>query len=289
MQVSWIDPDEVRALFAQIAGPERTGNPSAWEVHTLPVAPPASSEAVHLLGDTSNNESQTPEPELRDHPVGPGNAEVWRIREKLRALREKAQESGILARPAVPSPSPELAAPSPCAPAPAPVEAAPPAAAPAQDYEPLFASPAPVPASAPAEPAAEPPPAVPEMPSFTVPTAGLGERLNALARWVCERLDTPDVLIVDDYGDVLWGGSAQTPLVLSAIMAWQSAQHSTASATTSNTPSRIDKELSGGRTLTILASRTRYGVVNLAALRQGPMSQAEADAVQDALFRTVEG
>ena len=286
MQVSWIDPDEVRALFAQIAGPERTGNPSAWEVHTLPVAPPASSEAVHLLGDTSNNDSQTPEPELRDHPVGPGNAEVWRIREKLRALREKAQESGILARPAVPSPSPELAAPSPCAPAPAPVEAAPPAAAPAQDYEPLYASPAPVPASAPAEPAAEPPP---EMPSFTVPTAGLGERLNALARWVCERLDTPDVLIVDDYGDVLWGGSAQTPLVLSAIMAWQSAQHSTASATTSNTPSRIDKELSGGRTLTILASRTRYGVVNLAALRQGPMSQAEADAVQDALFRTVEG
>jgi len=286
MQVSWIDPDEVRALFAQIAGPERTGNPSAWEVHTLPVAPPASSEAVHLLGDTSNNDSQTPEPELRDHPVGPGNAEVWRIREKLRALREKAQESGILARPAVPSPSPELAAPSPCAPAPAPVEAAPPAAEPAQDYEPLFASPAPVPASAPAEPAAEPPP---EMPSFTVPTAGLGERLNALARWVCERLDTPDVLIVDDYGDVLWGGSAQTPLVLSAIMAWQSAQHSTASATTSNTPSRIDKELSGGRTLTILASRTRYGVVNLAALRQGPMSQAEADAVQDALFRTVEG
>lgn len=277
MQVSWIDPDEVRTLLAQIAVPERTVNPSAWEVHTLPVAPPASSEAVHLLGDTANNSSQTPEPELQDHPVGPGNAEVWRIREKLRALREKAQESGILARPAAPVPPPETEPAPEEAPVPEPAEAAP---ASTSDYEPLFASPA-------TEP--EAPAAAPEPISFCVPVAGLGDRLNALAQWVCERLGTPDVLIVDDYGDVLWGGSAQTPLVLSAIMAWQSAQHSTASATTSNTPSRIEKNLSGGRSLTILSSRTRYGVVNLAVIGNGPISEADAAAVQEAVFRTVEG
>jgi hypothetical protein len=112
--------------------------------------------------------------------------------------------------------------------------------------------------------------------------------LNALAQWVCERLGTPDVLIVDDYGDVLWGGSAQTPLVLSAIMAWQSAQHSAASSTTSNTPIRIDKKLSGGHSLTILSSRTRYGIVNLAVIGNGPISEADATAVQEAVFRTVE-
>lgn len=284
MQVSWIDPDEVRTLFTQIAGPERPINPSAWEVHTLPVAPPASSEAVRLLGDMSSNESQTPEPELRDSPVGPGNAEVWRIREKLRALREKAQESGILARPTAPMPATEMAAKSPQAsapPEPPAAQATPPVAPPtSSSYEPLFASPA-------AKP--EAPAAAPEPPTFTVPTAGLGDRLNALAQWVCERLHTTDVLIVDDYGDVLWGGSAQTPLVLSAIMAWQSAQHSTASATTSNTPSRIDKDLSGGHSLTILSSRTRYGVVNLAVIGAGPVSESDATAMQDAMFRTVEG
>lgn len=309
MQVSWIDPDEIRTLFAQIAVPERTVNPSAWEVHTLPVAPPASSEAVHLLGDAANNSSQTPEPELQDHPVGPGNAEVWRIREKLRALREKAQESGILPRAESSIEAPVVTAPAPVAEAQVPEETIPPADAvqslseepvvPTADYEPLFSP------TAVTAPVAEVPPLATETASsveepastspvenaapFIVPALGLGDRLAAFAEWTCERLGTRDILLVDDFGDVLWGGQAQTPLVLSAMMAWQSAQHSTAAVTTSNTPSRIDKELSGGRSLTILSTRTRYGVVNLAAIRPEPIAEAEAQALQDALSRAVEG
>jgi hypothetical protein len=54
-------------------------------------------------------------------------------------------------------------------------------------------------------------------------------------------------------------------------------------------PSRIDKELSGGRSLTILSTRTRYGVVNLAAIGPEPIAEAEALALQDALSRAVEG
>lgn len=99
MQVSWIDPDEVRSLLAQLdTPPPAAKHNSAWEVHTLPIAPPASTEAVHLLEESVNNDQRMPEPEFADRRPGPGNAELWRIREKLRALREKAQESGILPR-----------------------------------------------------------------------------------------------------------------------------------------------------------------------------------------------
>lgn len=307
MQVSWIDPDEVRALLAQLDAPRPAAkNNSAWEVHTLPVVPPASTEAVHLLGESSNNDQRTPEPEFEGARPGPGNAELWRIREKLRALREKAQESGILPRTEAEITSPVVTAPAPVAEAPVPSEPPPVEAvlslpvepvAPPADYEPLF-SPTAVAPVAEAPPTLEAPPPVEEPPPslpvdnavpFIVPALGLGERLAALAEWTCERLGTRDILLVDDFGDVLWGGQEQTPLVLSAMMAWQSAQHSTAAVTTSNTPSRIDKELSGGRSLTILSTRTRYGVVNLAAIRTEPIAEAEAQTLQDALSRAVEG
>ncbi len=293
MQVSWIDPDEVRSLLAQLdTPPPAAKHHSAWEVHTLPIAPPASTEAVHLLEESVNNDQRMPEPEFADRRPGPGNAELWRIREKLRALREKAQESGILPRlkAAISTPAvaaklvPEMEAP---VPAEAPLATLAEAVAPTADYEPLFSS------TGEAPPRAEPP-APTEQPvnhatPFVVPALGLGGRLATLAEWTCERLGNRDILLVDDFGDVLWGGQAQTPLVLSAMMAWQSSQHSTTAVTTSNMPSRIDKELSGGRSLTILSTRTRYGVVNLAAIGPEPIAEAEALALQDALSRAVEG
>lgn len=381
MQVSWIDPDEVSALLAQIEGPRKPSgpNPAAWEVHTLPVAPPVTTEAVNLLAadvpsakgtEPVQEAEHAPAPELGDNRAGPGNGELWRIRERLRALREKAEESGILPKneappPAVeespvvdeqpamaptmqPPPPPveeiapepaletateaeidvEASAPSPApepeepvaspiaevieAPAPPPpvLEPAAPPAPPA-DFEPLFASAIPdfAPAeesmveSAPVEmPAAtvtavseEAPvvaetPATPEPapPPFVVPALGLGERLAAFAEWACVRLDTRDILLVDDYGDVLWGGQAQSALVLSALMAWQSAQHSAAVPAT-DVPTRIDREMSGGRALTILSAHTRYGTVNCAAIRGEPVTEADAQALLDALGRAVEG
>jgi hypothetical protein len=293
MQVSWIDPDEVRSLLAQLdTPPPAAKHHSAWEVHTLPIAPPASTEAVHLLEESVNNDQRIPEPEFADRRPGPGNAELWRIREKLRALREKAQESGILPRLEAAMSAPAVAAePAPEREAPAPAEVPPAtlaeAIAPTADYEPLFSSAGEAPPTA--EPSAPTELPVNHATPFVVPALGLGERLAALAEWTCERLGTRDILLVDDFGDVLWGGQSQTPLVLSAMMAWQSSQHSTAAVTTSNMPSRIDKELSGGRSLTILSTRTRYGVVNLAAIGPEPIAEAEALALQDALSRAVEG
>jgi hypothetical protein len=117
---------------------------------------------------------------------------------------------------------------------------------------------------------------------------GLSERLNGVAAWVCARLGTHEVLLVDDYGDVLWGAQGQTALVLSAMMAWHSAQRASASATCID-PQRIDKPLGPDRALTVLPMRTRYGVVSMAVIQNRPVSEADAAAIRDALALAVEG
>lgn len=133
-----------------------------------------------------------------------------------------------------------------------------------------------------------PAPSSPAKPAFSVPMLGLSDRLNALALWTCERLGTQEVLLVDDYGDVLWGGHAQTPLVLSAMMAWHAGQRATAGLACTE-PQRIDKILSNGRALTVLPARTRYGTVSLAAIQSGPMTPEDERAIRDALVSAVEG
>ncbi len=346
MQVSWIDPDEVRELLRQIEGPRTGTNISAWEVHTLPAAPAAKQAEEPLLADARPPDFPLPEAPLNETRPGPANAELWRIRERLRALRDKAQTAGILTRSpsgdTSPSPqeggaetqapiAPAEAPPAPAAheaatevPAPAPMEAIGPVEAvlptqpqeealvpqespfnrsdPAPAYEPLFATPARVSDEPPTPPEAmpceeEPPNAtqVAEEPQagaagmpFVVSNLGLSERLNAVAGWASERLGTREILLVDDYGDVLWGAQGQTALVLSAMMAWHSTQRASASATCTDSQ-RIDKALGPGRSLTVLPVRTRYGVVSLAVIQSLPVGEDDAAAIRDALAQAVEG
>lgn len=125
-------------------------------------------------------------------------------------------------------------------------------------------------------------------PPFVPPALGLSDRLGALARWTCERLGTKELLLVDDYGDVLWGGHAQTPLVLSAMMAWHASQRGNAESAVSE-PQRIDKQLTNGRALTVLPARTRYGIVSLAAIQEHPMTAADEKTIREALILAVEG
>lgn len=217
------------------------------------------------------------------------------------------------------APAPEPVAEAPAQEAPSPPEPAPPAArlveiafSPAprlgEECEPLFSStlpeeapvpPAPEEIQTPAdalatllspEPIEASPPVSPSpsKPAFSVPMMGLSDRLNALALWTCERLGTQEVLLVDDYGDVLWGGHAQTPLVLSAMMAWHAGQRATAGHAC-NEPQRIDKILSNGRALTVLPARTRYGTVSLAAIQSTPMTPDDEHAIREALVSAVEG
>jgi len=163
-------------------------------------------------------------------------------------------------------------------------------------YEPLFsAAPPAAPAAPPVtfsavtpESPSPPPPVADDSPPFVVANLGLSDRLNAVAEWVCARLGTREVLLVDDYGDVLWGAQGQTALVLSAMMAWHSAQRASASATCID-PERIDKPLPPDRSLTVLPLRTRYGVVSLAVIQASPVGEADAAAIRRALTLAVEG
>ena len=324
MQVSWIDPDEVRDLLKQLEGPKAASTTSAWEVHTLPTAQVAHTDAEPLIGEHSH---PTPESTIAEEHAIPASAELWRIREKLRALRDKAHSAGILARnkpqnteqEPLPSAPAEPTVPEPIEPASSPpvvvqveepkpiepiieqplaIEVEPPPV-----VEPLFDSPTdvavpvvetPLPPETiepPIEEEPEAPMPAPPVTShipFIVPNQGLSERLNSVAEWVCARLATREVLLVDDYGDVLWGDHRQTALVLSAVMAWQSAQRASASATCID-PERIDKPLPPDRALTVLPLRTKYGMVSLAVILPQPVATADAADIREALAQAVEG
>ena len=124
--------------------------------------------------------------------------------------------------------------------------------------------------------------------AFVPPALGLSDRIGALANWAISRLGTEEVLLVDDYGDVLWGGNQHTALVLAAMMAWHSAQRANAESACSE-PERIDKEIGSGRHLTVIPVRTRYGNVSLAAICVTPINDDEARSVRAALRLAVEG
>ena len=134
----------------------------------------------------------------------------------------------------------------------------------------------------------DPPTSKLERPTFQPPDRGLADRLGALASWACVRLETNEVVLVDDFGDVLWGSPGHTALVLSGMMAWHSSQRSSATAAVGDSR-RIDKELQGGQHLTIIPARTRYGTVSLAAIRATRLDEEDVNALHRALIMAVEG
>jgi hypothetical protein len=232
--------------------------------------------------------------------------ELERIRTRLRQLRERAEQSGVLS-----SPAPEIPIPTERAPelkftaAPLPKVGPPPASL----AQPLAATPAPPPQRLPQLPTPEPeiriaPPTLAtkpptaelaplssklERPTFQAPDRGLSDRLGALASWACVRLDTQDIVLVDDFGDVLWGSPGHTALVLSGMMAWHSSQRSNPTAAVEQQPQSIDQELPGGKLLTIIPARTRYGTVSLAAIRESTVDAEDVEALHRALIMAVEG
>lgn len=156
MQVSWIEPDQLRDLVGQLQSPAAAGESIAWELHTLPEmatnAPPSLEVADHDLwvpdlspeveiGSDPTEEpveetmfpSAPPPPPTtgtEETAAPPGEPELDRIRQKLQAIRRRAIEAGLLAhiQPAGPSPeqAPEAAVTAHKVEAPAPQVPAPP-------------------------------------------------------------------------------------------------------------------------------------------------------------------
>ena len=108
MQVSWIEPEEIRALVERLQDARPKARPLGWELHTLPDAPPGVIEdhSVEVQALWSHVAAEQPPPEPAQPPSLPaaepvmehhtGQPELDRIRQKLRALRSKAEEAGLL-------------------------------------------------------------------------------------------------------------------------------------------------------------------------------------------------
>ena len=122
MQVSWIEPEEIRALVERLQEARPKARALGWELHTLPDEPPGASRdrtvEVQALWSHVVDMAAQPPPEPAHQPAPPvpepaleplsDQPELDRIRQKLRALRSKAEVAGLLrtAPEAAPPPAP---------------------------------------------------------------------------------------------------------------------------------------------------------------------------------------
>jgi hypothetical protein len=284
MQVSWIDADEVRDLVALLAEPARSSS-TAPDLDTLPEAGarlgfPLLTEDIAALTSPPGGE---PPPEAPSEVEAAILPDVSRIREKLRAIRDRAQEAGLLSKEtpaerAARTPGPPVPVAQPLPPAPAAVIGViPPAPA---------ARPAPAPPSAP--PISVPsPPAQPKTHADQVPPTAepdtIVERLNEFARWCAELAASEELFMFDDRGDLIWGAPTSDDLLICARMAMNAGMRSHAAALTS--PVTITPiQVGPGKELQLVACPTIYGTVIVALVNA---KQVPAAALREKLATTL--
>jgi len=290
MQVSWIDPDEISKLAAQLEGPLQPDEPAPWDLDTLPdfaalvtLEEPGAVDPEHLADAIA-----APVPEPLDQRGAAPAPEVEHIREKLRAIRSRAQDAGLLPRekspdklpgtreaalPAaertevVPSPLPE-SPPADIAPSPTPVRIAP-----APHPEPAVDSSLP-----------HSPPSAPFLP----PDGSLTTRLQAFIPWAKSVAPCEDILLVDDHGDLLWGESVRADLALSIVLAAGAGLRTGSDAITHSSVfirSRMGEE----GELSVLPCPTCHGMVTLALLNAECLTNETVACLREALTLCIEG
>lgn len=286
MQVSWIDAERLRELVAQIAPQQE----NTCELATDRSVDPHSGnwqEPIELLSGlseplafVSQSASTSIEPDreeiaeiLEPENNGPATAvmPLSRIRDKLRAIRQRASEAGILSRAGdgtktdarLPPPSPTVDSSSPA------IEPATTGADDGPCGSPL------------AQPNHTPPP-------FEIPQGSQEQRLAAFARWASQWLDDDGshVLVMNGDGDVLWGGEAKAGLVLSAMMAWGSAMHAT-TLPPNGVPGVMRASLASGHMLTVVPCETAAGVLHAAVVAPKAVPEATAALLQGALAAAI--
>ncbi len=307
MQVSWIDADRIKALVAQLAPLDTCveGAPGVVEIDTTPLKvpgntadtwgfamdwtepvlkpAPAAAMTVAVSAESLQPELQAEieEDETDDdehgHPLhNPAAAlPLSRIRDKLRAIRQRATDAGILTRTSEmvqPEPSPgittastpldqgggDAAESSTCKEEPAPD-------APTK-MDPKFAA-APL-----------------QTPPFDIPHGSRDVRLAAFAGWARQVLheDGGHVLVMSDDGEVLWGGEAKAGLVLSTMMAWGAAIRASAMSAC-ETPPVIHQPLASGNMLTVIPCETADGIVHAAVAAPEGLTHEQAHLLRGAL------
>ncbi|MCE9519389.1 MAG: hypothetical protein K8R87_07550 [Verrucomicrobia bacterium] len=280
MQVSWIDPEEIARLTAQLEGPLEREEPTSWNLDTLPdissqfTLEESSDEASsNADSDELADAIAAPVPEHMEQQGATPAPELEHIREKLRAIRSSAQDAGLLpvAKPA--SGGQEINTPVPIAPARTPVRI-PPAPSPPST---LAVSDLPSPISH-----------LPNSTPLLPPGGTLTERLQIFMPWVQSVAPCEDILLVDDHGDLLWGGPSRADLALSVVLASGAGLQSGSEALTRSSVF-IRSRLGEQKELSVLPCPTRYGMVTLALLNATGLSNEIVTSLREALKLCIDG
>jgi hypothetical protein len=300
MQVSWIDADRLRELVAQIA-PDETSAPISRQGSEIEAASEVIKVAEVVVGWMDLQAEPLPAPTLQEHvsvevETQAPQEEVLdesdeeqreselhnaaaalplsRIRDKLRAIRQRATEAGILTRPSEPAPiAAETTA--------AVVEAVTPMAEPSANV-------VQAPNEAKMETADSPMEVPLQSPMFDIPQGSREDRLAAFAAWAKQVLQESGghVLVMNDDGEVLWGGEAKAGLVLSTMMAWGSAMHAN-TLPASGMPAVIHRTLSSGHVLTVIPCETSAGIMHAAVVAPEGVPDGKASLLRGALCAAI--
>lgn len=234
-----------------------------------PVAPPAPVQSDPLNAFVSDAEDEPFEESGIDQPLqSPSSAlPLSRIRDKLRAIRQRAADAGILTRTngaaqadAVPfvMPKPEESLPQ------------------TPRAKGAAASSAPISASAVRS----------AKMAFEIPRGPREVRLAAFAGWARQVLREDgggQLLVMRDDGEVLWGGGeAKSGLALSTMMACGAAIRASV-LSARETPAVIHQPLASGNILTVIPCETTGGIVHAAVAAPTGLSHEQAHQLRGAL------
>ncbi|WP_050028101.1 hypothetical protein [Verrucomicrobium sp. BvORR034] len=324
MQVSWIDEDELRALTSQLqgafpepkaeapvgaafpevneaviaslleGGPLPSSASFARPAPTAPVPIPVADASTALVPAAIPVVTQPPVAEVAvvatlavapqmhvsvitpaPEPVGtvPDDShrpEVAHIRDRLKAIRDRAQAAGLLP-PAPDVPPVPVAEEAPAAPVWAAAEEQP-------RLTPDFSSLAQAVASI-SESDVNPP-------ALHLPEDGtMAERLEGYTHWAARLTRAEQIILMDDYGDLLWGNPESNDLILTAMLALNASSRSRIPGT----PAFLRSQLGQNRELHALPTSTRFGTVTLALINPAEISVATTGLLQDGLVRSIEG
>jgi hypothetical protein len=276
MQVSWIDANHLESLLAKITTPavcaeskpqsvvETTEEAGFLDAGALPPTaclqpsePPQTLSVMPIETATDEpTESQEEDPQARAPQNSTAALPLSRIRDKLRAIRQRATDAGILVRVNEP---------------PDARPALPPNLTPASGLEPL------------AEPC------LPNfIPTFTIPQGSRTVRLAAFSTWAREVLrdNGGHVLVMSDDGEVLWSDEAKAGLLLSSMMAWAAAARASALSACGTRPV-VRQPLSSGHVLTVIPCETHSGVFHAAVAAPKGLSDTLVASFQCALRDTM--
>lgn len=265
MQVSWIDEGSLRDLVGKLTeeggalDAKAKASPS-WEIHTLP--DPVVDERLEAddLMESAQPEAEPlpeePSPPLADAVADVSAVMIDQIRDRLRSVRERALDAGLL-KPA----EPVAGLPEACA--------------------------TPVGTGGTAEAGGTPGVARPHAVEFEIPVGPVPARLDAYAGWAGQWLGDAELFLLDEEGHLLWGVQAKSGLVLSAMLAWSAARNTSASSAT-EMPSVLRHPQASGGSISIIPCRTRHGMIQVGIRREEAVSDEDADCLREALIAAID-